>query len=160
MLTFIISTSIFIKTVITHSHFSLFLSSILCLFRLFFIYLQWVTFYPLTLCNDALHNHNLQFTKPPYESHRCSHQLRTKLPELFWINGAELAQTVSQHNQQHCSHFGTYSSMLNFFECIDLSENAIQTLGNFSCLHRVKTINASSNIIKMIHSLGTFLPNL
>jgi len=48
----------------------------------------------------------------------------------------------------------------NFFECIDLSDNEIKRLENFSYLDRLNTLILTNNRIKTIHGIAECLPNL
>lgn len=50
--------------------------------------------------------------------------------------------------------------MQNFFECIDLSDNEIRKLGNFSYLDRLTTLILTNNRIRTISELDESLPNL
>ena len=50
--------------------------------------------------------------------------------------------------------------MQNFFECIDLSDNEIRKLANFSYLDRLTSLIASNNRIRAVTDLEDSLPNL
>lgn len=49
---------------------------------------------------------------------------------------------------------------LNFFECIDLSDNEIRKLDNFSFLDKLTTLILTNNRIKQICDVSESLPNL
>ena len=49
---------------------------------------------------------------------------------------------------------------LNFFECIDLSDNEIRKLDNFSFLDKLTTLILTNNRIKQLSDLSDSLPNL
>ena len=49
---------------------------------------------------------------------------------------------------------------LNFFECIDLSDNEIRKLGNFSYLDRLTSLILTNNRIKQLSDLSETLPNI
>ncbi|KAL4442832.1 hypothetical protein ABPG74_010721 [Tetrahymena malaccensis] len=49
---------------------------------------------------------------------------------------------------------------LDFFDCIDLSDNEIKKLGNFSILQRLKTLILNNNKISKISNIGDSLPSL
>jgi Leucine-rich repeat (LRR) protein len=50
--------------------------------------------------------------------------------------------------------------MQNFFESIDLSDNELRKLGNFSFLDRLTSLILTNNRIKTIQDLSDSLPNL
>jgi len=47
---------------------------------------------------------------------------------------------------------------LDFFDHIDLSDNEIKRLGNFSLLKRLKTLNLTNNRISKISDISDSLP--
>lgn len=48
----------------------------------------------------------------------------------------------------------------NFFECIDLSDNELRKLGNFSYLDRLTSLILTNNRIKHLSDLSETLPNI
>jgi Leucine-rich repeat (LRR) protein len=69
---------------------------------------------------------------------------------------------VQDHgHREHGRHAGTSSLTQNFFECIDLSDNELRRLGNFTNLDRLTSVVATNNRIKVISpDLADSLPNL
>ncbi|EGR27861.1 small nuclear ribonucleoprotein polypeptide a, putative, partial [Ichthyophthirius multifiliis] len=49
---------------------------------------------------------------------------------------------------------------LDFFDCIDMSDNEIKKLGNFSILLRLKTLILNNNKISKLSRINEALPNL
>lgn len=49
---------------------------------------------------------------------------------------------------------------LNFFECIDLSDNEIRKLDNFSFLDKLNTLILTNNRIKQICDISESVPNI
>ena len=49
---------------------------------------------------------------------------------------------------------------LNFFECIDISDNEIRRLDNFSYLDRLTSLIITNNRIKYITDIHDSLPNI
>jgi U2 small nuclear ribonucleoprotein A' len=69
---------------------------------------------------------------------------------------------VQDHgDREHGRHAGTPPLRQNFFECIDLSDNELRRLGNFTNLDRLTSVVATNNRIKAISpDLADSLPNL
>jgi U2 small nuclear ribonucleoprotein A' len=49
---------------------------------------------------------------------------------------------------------------LDFFDCIDLSDNQIKKLNNFSFLPRLRSLILTNNLITVIHLSPEMVPNL
>lgn len=89
-----------------------------------------------------------------------AHQQLPKFREPVRLAVADAARAGPIGHQQHRSHAGTSSPTQNYFQSIDLSENELQALSNFSYLDRLRTIVANNNRIRYIYGLGPNLPAL